>query len=180
MKQDLTKLSRFLSLILRHSPQTIGITIDNKGAWTDVDELIKNINRYGNFKIDMKILEEIVETDNKQRYNFNEDKTKIRANQGHSINVDMGFPEKIPPEILYHGTAERFVKSILAKGLKKMSRQYVHLSKDIQTASKVGARHGKLHIFKIFSGEMNHKGYKFYCSNNGVWLTEYVPPNFIE
>lgn len=116
MKQDLTKLSRFLSLILRHSPQTIGINIEKEGAWANTDELLRGINKGGKFKIDMKILEEIVKIDNKQRYSFNEDKTKIRANQGHSINVDMGFPEKIPPEILYHGTAERFVESILTDG----------------------------------------------------------------
>lgn len=180
MKQDLTKLSRFLSLILRHSPQTIGITIEKNGAWVNVNELINGINKDGKFHIDMKILEEIVKTDNKQRYSFNEDKTKIRANQGHSIDIDMGFKETVPPEILYHGTAERFAESILADGLKKMGRQYVHLSKDTETASKVGARHGKLYIFKVLSGEMYRQGYKFYCSDNGVWLTDYVPTNFLE
>ncbi|MDE6789997.1 MAG: RNA 2'-phosphotransferase [Ruminococcus sp.] len=180
MNQDFTKLSKFLSLILRHSPSTIGIELEYHGAWADTEELINGINRTDKYRINMKILEEIVNSDNKQRYSFNDDKSKIRANQGHSVDVDMGFAEKIPPEILYHGTAERFVNSILAEGLKKMSRQYVHLSCDKETASKVGTRHGKLHIFKVLSGEMHRQGYKFYCSDNGVWLTDCVPPSFLE
>lgn len=180
MKQDLTKLSRFISLILRHEPSAIGIELEYNGAWADTNALIDGINRTGRYRIDMKTLEEIVSTDNKQRYSFNDDKTKIRANQGHSVDVNMGFSEKIPPEILYHGTAEHFVESILSEGLKKMSRQYVHLSKDEETASKVGIRHGKLRIFRVLSGEMYRQGYKFYCSDNGVWLTDNVPPNFLE
>lgn len=180
MEQDLIGLSKFLSLILRHKPQTIGINLEYNGAWADTEDLINGINCTGKYKIDMETLEKIVEEDNKQRYSFNEDKSKIRVNQGHSIDVDMGFTEKIPPEILYHGTAERFVKDILKDGLKKMNRQYVHLSKDEETASKVGIRHGKLRIFKVFSGEMHQQGYKFYCSDNGVWLTDNVPPEFLE
>lgn len=180
MEQNMTKLSKFVSLILRHEPSAIGIELDYNGAWADTKQLIDGINKTGKYRINMKILEEIVNTDNKQRYSFNNDKSKIRANQGHSVDVDMGFSEKIPPEILYHGTAERFVESILSEGLKKMQRQYVHLSKDEETASKVGVRHGKLHIFKVLSGEMYRQGYKFYCSENGVWLTDNVPPDFLE
>ncbi len=180
MVQDLTKLSKFISLILRHKPSEIGIEIERDGAWADTKALIDGINRTGRYSIDMETLEKIVNTDNKHRYSFNEDRMKIRANQGHSIDVDMDFSEKVPPEILYHGTAERFVKSILAEGLKKMSRQYVHLSKDEETASKVGIRHGKLHIFRVLSGEMYRQGYKFYLSDNDVWLTDNVPTDFLE
>lgn len=180
MNQNLTKLSKFISLILRHEPSAIGIELEYNGAWADVNKLINGINRTGKYRIDMKTLEEIVNTDNKQRYSFNDDKTKIRANQGHSVDVNMGFTEKIPPEILYHGTAERFAESIRAEGLKKMGRQYVHLSGDTETASKVGVRHGKLRIFKVNAGKMYRQGHKFYCSANGVWLTDYVPPEFIE
>lgn len=180
MKQDLTKLSKFISLVLRHNPSAAGIKIEHNGAWADTKELINGINTVSSYKIDMKTLEKIVADDEKMRYSFNEDKSKIRANQGHSIDVDMGFTEKIPPEILYHGTAERFVDSILDEGLKKGSRQYVHLSKDEETASKVGKRHGKLHIFRVLTGEMHRQGYKFYCSDNGVWLTDSVPPDFLE
>ena len=128
----------------------------------------------------MPALEEIVRTDNKQRYSFNEDKTKIRANQGHSINVDVELNEAVPPEILYHGTGEKYVESINTEGLKPMSRLYVHLSKDIDTAVNVGKRHGKPVVYKISAGEMHRQGYEFYLSENGVWLTKTVPVNFIK
>lgn len=178
--QDLSKLSKLISRILRHAPESIGIEIEYYGAWADTKQLINGINSHSKYNIDMAILEKIVADDEKGRYSFNADKSKIRANQGHSVDVDMGFAEKIPPEILYHGTAERFVESILSEGLKKMQRQYVHLSKDEETASKVGVRHGKLHIFRVLSGEMYRQGYKFYCSENGVWLTDNVPPKFLK
>ncbi len=180
MEKDMKKLSIFISLILRHKPSEAGIEIERDGAWADTKSLIDGINRTGRYSIDMETLEKIVANDNKQRYSFSEDKSKIRANQGHSIDVDMDFKEKVPPEILYHGTAERFVPSILDEGLKKMSRQYVHLSGDEETALKVGVRHGKPHIFRVLSGEMHRQGYKFYCSENGVWLTDSVPPEFLE
>ncbi len=178
--KDLTKLSKYLSLILRHNPGIIGIKISVQGGWADVKQLISGINQAGKFKIDMETLEEIVHTDEKQRYSFNEDKTKIRANQGHSIQVDLGLKEKEPPEFLYHGTAERFIASIYEKGLLPMGRQYVHLSKEEETALKVGKRHGKPYIFRIKAGEMHQQGYLFYLSENGVWLTEHVPPAFLE
>lgn len=174
---DYKKLSVFISLILRHKPETIGITLDENG-WADVSALIKGINASGR-RIDMPLLEEIVRTDNKQRYSFNEDKTLIRANQGHSINVDVELKECEPPEQLFHGTGERFAAAIRKEGLKPMSRLYVHLSKDRDTAEKVGARHGKPHIFFVHSGKMFRQGYKFYLSENGVWLTESVPPEFL-
>ena len=176
--KDLKKTSIFISLILRHKPETIGISLDQHG-WANVDELINGINKTDDYHIDMGILEEIVRTDNKQRYSFNEDKTKIRANQGHSINVDVELKEAEPPEQLFHGTGEKYVASIRKEGLIPKSRLYVHLSKDKETAEKVGARHGKPHIFFVHSGKMFRAGYKFYLSENGVWLTKAVPPEFL-
>ena len=176
---DLKRTSVFISLILRHKPEVIGISLDRHG-WANVQELIDGINKIGKYSIDMPTLEEIVRTDNKQRYSFNEDKTKIRANQGHSINVDVELKETVPPEILYHGTGEKNVDSINAEGLKPKSRLYVHLSKDIDTAIKVGSRHGKPVVYKISAGEMHRQGYQFYLSENGVWLTKIVPADFIK
>ncbi len=178
-QNSLTRISKFLSLILRHSPETVGIQIDYQGGWTDVDILIQKINQDGRFHLDRALLEEIVRTDEKQRYSFTPDQTRIRANQGHSIPVDMGLQPCQPPEFLWHGTAERFLNSISDKGLLPMTRQYVHLSKDTETALKVGKRHGKPYILKIRSGEMHRQGYAFYLSENGVWLTDQVPPEFL-
>lgn len=176
---DLKKTSVFISLILRHKPEVIGISLDRHG-WASVSELIEGINKTGKYSIDMSMLEEIVRTDNKQRYSFNANKTKIRANQGHSINVDVELKEAVPPDILYHGTGEKYVESINAEGLKPKSRLYVHLSKDIDTAVSVGKRHGKPVVYQISAGEMHRQGYMFYLSENGVWLTKIVPVNFIK
>lgn len=176
--KDLKSTSVFISLILRHRPETIGISLDEHG-WAKVNELIEGINKTKDYKIDFNTLQEIVRTDNKQRYSFNEDKTKIRANQGHSINVDVELKEAEPPELLFHGTGEQFVPSIRREGLKPKSRLYVHLSKDRETAEKVGARHGKPHVFFVCSGRMYKAGYKFYLSENGVWLTKAVPPEYL-
>ena len=128
---SLTELSKFISLILRHKPETIGISLDEHG-WADVEELIAGISK--SRKFNMEMLEEIVRTDNKQRYSFNEDKTLIRANQGHSIPVSVELDEAVPPEILWHGTGEKYVSSIDKQGLLPKSRLYVHLSKDKETA----------------------------------------------
>lgn len=171
------KLSVFISLVLRHKPDAAGISLDEHG-WANVDELLDGINDTGR-KIDMDILEEIVRTDSKQRYSFNEDKTLIRANQGHSIPVDVELDEQKPPQILYHGTAERFLDAIMAEGLKPMSRLYVHLSKEEETAIKVGKRHGKPVVLRINSEEMYRDGIRFYLSQNGVWLTKYVDKKYI-
>lgn len=173
----LDKLSVFISLVLRHKPDAAGISLDEHG-WANVDELLNGINNTGR-KIDMNILEEIVRTDNKERYSFNEDKTLIRANQGHSIPVDVELKEQQPPKYLYHGTADRFLNSIMAEGLKPMSRLYVHLSKNEETAVKVGKRHGKPVVLKIKAEEMWNDGVKFYLSQNGVWLTRYVDKRYI-
>ena len=174
---SLNETSKFISLILRHKPEVIGISLDEHG-WANVSELIEGISKQQPF--DMAMLEEIVATDNKQRYSFNEDKTLIRANQGHSIPVDVELPEKEPPEFLWHGTGEKYTESIDKIGLIPKSRLYVHLSADESTAKAVGIRHGKLAMYKVKSGEMINDGYKFYLSVNGVWLTKNVPVEYLE
>lgn len=175
-KED--KLSIFISLVLRHNPGAANIQLDEHG-WANVEDLLDGINSTCR-NINMKTLEEIVAADNKKRYSFNEDKTLIRANQGHSIPVDVGLSEQEPPELLYHGTADRFLTGIMINGLKPMSRLYVHLSRDIETAAKVGGRHGKPVILKVDSGAMHRDGLKFYLSANGVWLTKYVESKYLE
>lgn len=172
------KLSIFISLVLRHKPDAAGIRLDEHG-WANVDELLNGINDTGR-KINRDILEEIVKTDNKQRYSFNEDKTLIRANQGHSVPVDVELEEQQPPKYLYHGTADRFLSSIISDGLKPMSRLYVHLSRDEETAVKVGRRHGNPVVLKIRAEDMWNDGIKFYLSQNGVWLTKYVDRKYID
>ena len=166
--------SKFLSLILRHKPQLVGIELDEHG-WADVEELIRRVKN-----LDMATLEQIVATDEKQRYSFSADKKLIRANQGHSISVDVELEQLEPPEILYHGTGEKFSESIKIQGLLKMSRLYVHLSNDIDTAQKVGRRHGVPKIFFVESLRMFLDGYKFFKSVNGVWLTEHVPAKYLK
>ena len=156
---DLDKLSRYMSLILRHKPDVIGITLDKHG-WADVNELIAGISKKNTFN--MEILEEIVRTDSKQRYSFNGDKTKIRANQGHSISVNVELEKKEPPKFLYHGTGEKYVESIDKTGLVPKSRLYVHLSRDIDTAQNVGKRHGNPVIYKVHSKKMYDNGYDFF------------------
>ena len=173
---SLKETSKFISLILRHQPEAIGITLDEHG-WANVDELIAGISK--THHLDMATLEQIVAEDEKQRYSFNEDKTLIRANQGHSIPVDVELEEKEPPEILFHGTGEKYVSSINEQGLIPKSRLYVHLSSDEATALKVGQRHGKPYIYTVKSGEMHKDGYKFYRSVNGVWLTKAVPVKYL-
>lgn len=169
---NLTQTSKLISLILRHKPETIGITLDEHG-WANVDELIRGVD------IDMKTLEQIVATDDKQRYSFNEDKTLIRANQGHSIPVDVELKETQPPETLWHGTAKKYEYSIFNSGLIPKSRLYVHLSSDVETAVKVGARHGEVLLLRVDAKHMYQDGYKFYLSKNGVWLTKHVPREYL-
>jgi putative RNA 2'-phosphotransferase len=169
---NLTQTSKLISLILRHKPETIGITLDEHG-WANVDELIRGVN------IDLKTLEQIVSTDDKQRYSFNEDKTLIRANQGHSIPVDVELEEVQPPEFLWHGTAEKYVNGICREGLIPKSRLYVHLSADVQTATTVGQRHGEAVLLRIDARKMYQDGFKFYLSKNGVWLTKHVPISYL-
>ena len=168
--------SKYISLILRHKPETIGITLDEHG-WANVDELILGISK--THTLNMDVLEEIVRTDEKQRYSFNEDKTLIRANQGHSVQVDVELDEVKPPETLWHGTGEKYVESIDVQGLISKSRLYVHLSKDVDTAIKVGKRHGKPILYKVRALDMYNDGYKFYLSKNGVWLTKEVAVEYL-
>ena len=175
---NLTDISRFISLILRHKPESIGITLDEHG-WANVDELIDGISRTQYF--DREMLEEIVRTDEKKRYSFNEDRTLIRANQGHSIPVDVELPVVSPPEILWHGTGEHFIPSIMQQGILRMNRLYVHLSQDMDTARAVGLRHGgELLILTIKAKEMWDLGIKFWQAKNGVYLTKCVDPKFIK
>ena len=174
-----TKTSRFISMILRHKPETIGITLDEHG-WADVQELIDGINHSGGHSLDMELLEEIVRTDEKQRYSFNEDHTLIRANQGHSIPVDVELEKRTPPDILWHGTGEKYVDSIDVQGLIPKSRLYVHLSTDRETAKKVGSRHGRPVIYEIDCRQMAEDGYVFFESANHIWLTKEVPVKYLK
>ena len=169
-------ISKFISLILRHKPEIIGITLDEHG-WAKVSELIEGISKQYDFN--MQMLEEIVRSDEKQRYSFNEDKTLIRANQGHSISVDVELEKVEPPEFLWHGTGEKYVSSIDKQGLIPKTRLYVHLSSNEKTAINVGKRHGKPVLYKIKSREMWQKGFEFFLSKNGVWLTKKVPIIFL-
>ncbi|WP_417785412.1 RNA 2'-phosphotransferase [Tenacibaculum sp.] len=173
------RISKFLSLILRHQPEKIGLTLDING-WALLDELItKSENNGVSFTKDE--LDFVVKTNDKQRFSFNEDKTKIRANQGHSLkNVTIVTETKTPPPFLYHGTVAKFIPSIKENGLQKMSRQHVHLSSDLETAKKVGSRRGKPIILTVQSDDMHKKGFKFFLSENGVWLTNLVPTEFIK
>ncbi len=181
MTKSQEHISKFISLILRHKPEAIGITLDNQG-WADVTELMKGMQKQGKF-VELSDLEIVVDNDSKGRYSFNEDKTKIRANQGHSIKgIDLGleivFGRKLP-NWLYHGTNSRFVEAILSEGLKPMGRHHVHLSDDMETANNVGSRRLKkdteTHIFKISTVEAVNAGIVFYKSENGVYLTDTVP-----
>lgn len=170
--------SKFISLILRHKPQVIGISLDEHG-WADVQELIGGINRVEGHFLDRDTLEEIVRRDEKQRYSFNEDHSLIRANQGHSIPVDVELEEMTPPDVLWHGTGEKYVPSIDVQGLLPKSRLYVHLSSDMETARKVGSRHGRPVIYEIDCRQMVRDGFRFFLSANHVWLTKEVPVTYL-
>ena len=176
---NIEKTSIFISLILRHKPEVIGISLDEHG-WADVQDLIRGINASGKHHLDEDLLEEIVRTDEKQRYSFNEDHTLIRANQGHSIPVDVELEETAPPAVLYHGTGEKYVPSIDVQGLLPKSRLYVHLSSDMETAGKVGSRHGRPVIYAVDCEAMVADGYKFFLSANHVWLTKEVPARYLK
>ena len=177
-EKDKKKISKFLSLILRHAPEVIGLALEENG-WVSVEKLIEACADHGR-KFTFTDLKEVVATNDKKRFAFNEDETRIRASQGHSVAVEIEFEKKEPPEILYHGTAEKNVGLILAEGLKKMSRHHVHLSSETETASKVGMRYGKPIIFQVDTKAMLTEGFEFYVSANGVWLVESVPPGFLK
>jgi putative RNA 2'-phosphotransferase len=179
MKNDrLIRISKYLAKYLRHSPQEIGLTLGS-GGWVPVDDLLAAAEKNG-FSITYDELVECVETNDKQRYAFDLSGELIRANQGHSVEVDLQLDELEPPETLYHGTVERFLPSILEVGLVRGNRHHVHLSKDVETAHKVGSRRGKPVILKVDAGRMYLDGNKFLMSMNGVWLTDIVPPGYLE
>lgn len=167
--ENLVTKGKRLSYLLRHDKE---YSFDKHG-WRDVSDLIKN-HHYS-----MQELEEIVETNDKKRYEFSDDKKKIRARQGHSINVDVELEEKTPPDILYHGTATKFLESIYKNGINSGNRLFVHLSNDKETAVKVGSRHGNPYVLKIDANKMFNDGNKFYLSNNDVWLTKFVDKKYI-
>ena len=171
------KISKFLSLILRHQPENIDLKLDENG-WANVEEL-REKSAKKNMCFTLDELDEVVETNNKKRFAFNEDKTMIRASQGHSIDIDLALEAQQPPDFLYHGTAETNISSILNKGIEKRNRQHVHLSADKETATRVGMRHGKPVILTIRSGKMYEDGLSFYLSANGVWLTDFVDAKYI-
>jgi putative RNA 2'-phosphotransferase len=167
---DLVKVSRQLSYVLRHRPDSVGLTLDEAG-WVPVEELLRKMN------ITRSQLEEVVSNNDKQRFLIEGD--RIRANQGHSVEVDLRLEPVAPPELLYHGTVARSLDSIREHGLLKGNRHHVHLSADPETANKVGARRGKPVILKVDSKAMAAAGHLFYRSANGVWLTDAVPPSFL-
>ena len=173
----LTRVSKYLSLHLRHRPDALGLT-PRTGGWVPVDDLLRAASRHG-FPIGRDELVELVRTSDKQRFAFDESGTRIRANQGHSVAVDLELEPLAPPPVLYHGTGHRAVSTIIAEGLRKMSRHHVHLSPNRDTARRVGARHGKPAIFAVDAAGMVRDGHVFYRSANGVWLTDSVPPRYL-
>lgn len=174
--RSLTDMSRLIALVLRHKPQTLGLTLDEHG-WCSTAALVEKLNAIQPFTMDTLAL--IVARDSKQRYSFNEDRTLIRANQGHSVQIDAELPEAIPETMLYHGTSVKAVESILESGLEPRGRLYVHLSGDEKTARRVGARHGFPVVFLVDAPRMVQDGYRFFRSVNGVWLTGTVPPQYL-
>ncbi len=177
-EKETIRTSKFLSLILRHEPERVGLALDSAG-WAEVDELLDAVNKHG-VALTLDQLNHVVATNDKKRFAFSEDGLRIRASQGHSIDVDLQYEPQTPPEFLYHGTPERFVESIRTTGLNKGERHHVHLSPDPQTATKVGQRRGRPTVLKIRSGDMHRAGHVFYRSANNVWLVDHVPAGFIE
>ena len=171
-------ISKLLSLVLRHKPERLGITLDKNG-WTDVSILLKKIKAKDVPSINLEVLKVVVSTNDKKRFEFDENFNKIRACQGHSVPIDLGLTPTEPPEILYHGSTGRSLNSIKDTGLDKRKRQHVHLSAQISTAFSVGSRHGKPIIFKIRAKDMHDAGFVFYLSANKVWLTDNVPASYI-
>jgi putative RNA 2'-phosphotransferase len=168
------KISKFLSLVLRHQPDTVGIVLD-EGGWVDVDELIAACAARGR-RFSRADLDHVVANNNKKRFAYSEDGRRIRASQGHSVTVDLGLAATTPPEVLYHGTASTTLPLILREGLRPMSRQDVHLSADVETAVRVGSRHGRPVVLVVDAARLAAEGHEFRVSANGVWLTGAVPP----
>jgi putative RNA 2'-phosphotransferase len=179
MNAEQTKrISKFLSLVLRHQPQLIGLELSPAG-WVAIDELLAAAAQHGR-RMTREELDEVVRSNDKQRFAISDDGLHIRANQGHSVEVDLGYTPADPPEVLYHGTTEQFLDSIRRTGLHKRKRHHVHLSLSVETATAVGGRRGKPTILTIRAGAMQAAGHKFFVTPNGVWLTNEVPPEYIE
>lgn len=175
---SLERLSKFLSFVLRHKPGSIGLRLDRNG-WTSIDDLIAKSNEHGTV-LSRDDLLAVVDTSDKKRFFLSEDGRRIRAAQGHSVSVDLALTPKQPPDSLYHGTAARFVDRIMAEGLRPGERQHVHLSSDEDTARHVGRRHGRPVVLRVDALGMGARGHRFYLAENGVWLTDHVPPEFLE
>jgi putative RNA 2'-phosphotransferase len=171
------QISKFLSYVLRHAPETIGLTLDANG-WADVEELLAKADKTGRH-IDLATLRAVVAQNDKQRFTLSEDDRRIRAAQGHSIPVDLALTPSEPPPLLYHGTATRHLDAILAEGLRPGRRQQVHLSRDPETARKVGGRHGKPAVLTVDAAAMRREGHQFFRADNGVWLTDSVPAQYL-
>lgn len=177
MKDKLVSISKFISLVLRHQPEKIGLQLDANG-WAEVDEFLRLAGAAGK-NISRALLEEVVADNDKQRFVISDDGKRIRANQGHSIDIDLALDPVAPPAVLYHGTATRFLQSIREQGLLHGNRQHVHLSLERATATNVGTRHGKPLILDIDAARMHADGHLFYVSKNGVWLCHHVPVSYI-
>jgi putative RNA 2'-phosphotransferase len=178
MSKGYTRTSKFLSLVLRHEPAKAGLTLDSSG-WVGVDELLAGCAAAG-VAITRAELAKIVAQNDKQRFAFSDNGQRIRANQGHSVEIDLKLAPAVPPEHLFHGTADRFLAQIRRHGLSKQQRHHVHLSATRETAIEVGKRHGRPVVLRVAAGEMARQGHPFYCSANGVWLTDSVPPQFLD
>lgn len=177
MDRSLVHASKFLSLVLRHRPEKVGVTLDEAG-WVDVDVLLEACARAG-VSLDRPTLERVVAENDKQRFAFSDDGRRIRASQGHSVRVELGLQPQTPPEVLYHGTASKSVEAIRREGLRPGRRTHVHLSLDERTARAVGGRHGRPVVLRVDAGRMHAQGHAFYRSENGVWLAKSVPPEFL-
>lgn len=173
----LVKISKYLSKHLRHQPERIGLTLGT-GGWVAVADLLNACAQH-QFPISREELETVVATSDKKRFSFDPTGELIRANQGHSVDVDLQLEPQVPPDVLYHGTGDRAVEIILQSGLNKMSRHHVHLSQDVETARKVGTRHGRPVVFAIDAKAMHQAGYLFFCSENGVWLVDHIPSEYL-
>ncbi len=177
MTDAIVSASRFLSLILRHRPEAIGLTLDDAG-WAGIEDILRLAPP--DLRLTRERIDRAVAENGKQRFAISEDGTRIRARQGHSIEVDLQLPAVAPPPRLYHGTAIRFVASIRRDGLLRRDRRHVHLSADAGTAATVGARHGRPTVLVVRADEMAAAGHAFFLSENGVWLTDAVPVGFID
>lgn len=171
------QLSKFLSFVLRHQPESIGLVLNEQG-WVEIDELLAKANASGR-RITREELLEVVASNDKRRFTLSSDGRRIRAAQGHSVPVDLALAPQVPPAVLYHGTASRFVAAIMAQGLRAQARRQVHLSTDIDTARRVGARHGLPVVLVIDAARMHAAGHVFFVADNGVWLTDRIAPDYL-